>query len=326
MRGRRAVIAALAVVAVVVVVAQVGFYFPRTVDDLFISLRYADHFAHGAGLVYNPGQHVEGFSSPLWVLLQSLGFVLGVEGVVATKLLSLLSLSLLFGLTWRYARRLLGMAPALAMLTLALLAADSYVMAWALLGLETPLYLALLLAWPLALDRHLAWNTRRSASLVVLVGLALCLARPEAPMYVALFGAAQVLEPRPGRNFRTRLRRALVPALVLLGAAVVLLLARHAYYGLWLPHTYYAKQGKWLPHRQARAAVRRRRIRFRARVPGGGVRLGTLACRVAAPPGAAPGHAGLPGLRVLGAARLDAQSATRAARVVVRAAVARGCS
>ncbi len=243
MRLGRGAIGALALLTAIIAAAQIVFYFPRTVDDLFISLRYADHFTHGLGLVYNPGQRVEGFSSPLWLLLQSLGMLLGIEGVVATKLLSLLSLGFLFWLSWSYARRLLQVGPVLSVLLLAALAADSYVMSWGLLGLETPLYLALLLAWPLALARHLARGTRRTAGLCVLSGLALALARPEAPMYVALLGAAQVLEPRPGRALRRRVRRALAPALVLIGLALLLLALRHAYYGLWLPHTYYAKRG-----------------------------------------------------------------------------------
>ena len=38
-------------------------------DDPFITLRYAANLVHGLGPVYNPGQHVEGFTSPLHLLL-----------------------------------------------------------------------------------------------------------------------------------------------------------------------------------------------------------------------------------------------------------------
>ena len=40
--------------------AQVLFYFPRTVDDMFIFLRYAKNAASGRGLVYNLGERVRG--------------------------------------------------------------------------------------------------------------------------------------------------------------------------------------------------------------------------------------------------------------------------
>ena len=38
-------------------------------DDAFISLRYAANLLAGHGLVFNPGERVEGFTSPLWTLL-----------------------------------------------------------------------------------------------------------------------------------------------------------------------------------------------------------------------------------------------------------------
>src|SRR5690348_12188698 len=39
-------------------------------DDSYISFRYARNFAHGYGLVFNPGyEHVEGYSNFLWVVL-----------------------------------------------------------------------------------------------------------------------------------------------------------------------------------------------------------------------------------------------------------------
>ncbi|MBN97985.1 MAG: hypothetical protein CME16_01875, partial [Gemmatimonadetes bacterium] len=38
-------------------------------DDAFITLRYAQNLASGDGLVFNLGERVEGFTSPLWTLL-----------------------------------------------------------------------------------------------------------------------------------------------------------------------------------------------------------------------------------------------------------------
>ena len=35
-------------------------------DDQMISMRYADNLASGNGLVWNPGERVEGFTNPLW--------------------------------------------------------------------------------------------------------------------------------------------------------------------------------------------------------------------------------------------------------------------
>ncbi|MBI4495141.1 MAG: hypothetical protein HY690_20390 [Chloroflexi bacterium] len=42
---------------------------PLTVDDAYITLRYARNLADGAGFAYNPGQPVLGTTTPLWTLL-----------------------------------------------------------------------------------------------------------------------------------------------------------------------------------------------------------------------------------------------------------------
>jgi arabinofuranosyltransferase len=51
---------------------------PRPVDDAYITFRYARNLVRGFGLVYNPGQHVLGTSTPLFtLLLASLAAVTG---------------------------------------------------------------------------------------------------------------------------------------------------------------------------------------------------------------------------------------------------------
>jgi arabinofuranosyltransferase len=40
-----------------------------TVDDAWITFRYARNAAHGLGVVYNAGQRVEGFTSPTWFVM-----------------------------------------------------------------------------------------------------------------------------------------------------------------------------------------------------------------------------------------------------------------
>ncbi len=41
-------------------------------DDMMISMRYANNFAHGLGLVWNEGVRVEGFSNLLWTLYMAI--------------------------------------------------------------------------------------------------------------------------------------------------------------------------------------------------------------------------------------------------------------
>jgi len=41
-------------------------------DDAMISMRYGYNFAHGFGMVWNPGEYVEGFTNPLWTFFMAL--------------------------------------------------------------------------------------------------------------------------------------------------------------------------------------------------------------------------------------------------------------
>ncbi len=46
---------------------------PAPAEDAFITFRYARNLVSGHGLTYNPGEHVMGFTSPLWTLWSALG-------------------------------------------------------------------------------------------------------------------------------------------------------------------------------------------------------------------------------------------------------------
>src|SRR4030042_4093279 len=44
---------------------------PRTIDDAYITFRYAQNLLQGDGLVYNPGQMVLGTTTPVYALLMA---------------------------------------------------------------------------------------------------------------------------------------------------------------------------------------------------------------------------------------------------------------
>jgi hypothetical protein len=216
------------------------YYFPRTVDDLFISLRYAEQWVSGNGLTYNRGEAVEGFSSPLWVALQALLLVCGLSGVTATKLLGLASLAGLLAGVFAFGRRLLGLSPTFAAFATVAVAANTYVVSWATLGLETPLFLALVVAVPVllrtALDGDGHWTQHVALGVAA---LALATSRPEAPLYALTIFVATAT----GAISRAWIKR-LGPGIgAAITAAGLLLWARWATYGSIFPHTYYAKPG-----------------------------------------------------------------------------------
>ncbi len=51
------------------------------IDDSFISFRYARNLVAGHGLVFNPGDPVEGYTNFLWTVVTSLGLALGLEAL-----------------------------------------------------------------------------------------------------------------------------------------------------------------------------------------------------------------------------------------------------
>ena len=78
------------------IIIAAGFIIAETVayditwDDSLIFYRYADNFINGHGLVYNPGEFVEGFSSFLWTLLLALGGFVGIGIPVVARWLGVL--------------------------------------------------------------------------------------------------------------------------------------------------------------------------------------------------------------------------------------------
>ena len=150
-------------------------------DDAMISMRYAWNFAHGTGLVWNPGQHVEGYTNLLMTLYMSAG-ALGLSKVNLVLFVQFSGIACLFGialLTRRIAQLLTADLPEgtqLLCTILAFAAALAYYPLdyWALLGMETGLLALLLLAATLSV-----LTGSRTGVLGVLLGLTF-MTRPDA--------------------------------------------------------------------------------------------------------------------------------------------------
>ena len=67
--GMSSLVAALVLAAGLTHVLSLRFFY----DDAFITFRYAANLAHGHGLVFNPGERVEGYSNFLWTVLLGIG-------------------------------------------------------------------------------------------------------------------------------------------------------------------------------------------------------------------------------------------------------------
>lgn len=153
----------------------------RTIDDAYITFRYARNILAGNGFVYNPGEAVMGTTTPLYTLLMAgLGLVSGgVEApfAVLALIVNALADALTAVLLWRIGKKWQQeMAGAAAGLLWALL---PYSVTFAIGGLETSVYILLLTGCayfyineriaPAALLGSLALLTRPDA--LILLGL-----------------------------------------------------------------------------------------------------------------------------------------------------------
>src|SRR5262252_10245210 len=77
----------LTAAAVTILAAVTGLLSRLTIDDAYITFRYARHFAEGYGLgAWNhTGEHVEGYSSLLWTLLLAGAAWIGADVRIASK-------------------------------------------------------------------------------------------------------------------------------------------------------------------------------------------------------------------------------------------------
>ena len=211
-------------------------------DDAYISLVYAKNWVDGQGLVFNPGERVEGYTNFLWVALMTAPHALGVDAVACTRVLgALASLGLLIA-GWRLAAAISTRPRDPVLLAVPLwLAANGALAFWTLSGMETAAF-ALLVC--LGAERYLR-RGRLDAGAGLLFGLA-ALTRPEGWMFFGLTllhqGGRTLLATRGRPTVRSLW--ALWPAPACFGALVLPHLAwRWTYYGYPLPNTFYAKTG-----------------------------------------------------------------------------------
>ncbi len=180
---------------VVLVLVQIYLVRDVVMGDAFIHFTFARGIAEGQPFFYN-GVFSAGSTSPLWsILLAPLWAVLG-DGIIwGVKIFASVFVALSVVLTYLLAQKLSNNR-ALS-LTASFLLATSYVLPfWAAKGMETPLFVCLVLGSFLAYYKVLEikqGSTRAEILLGVLLGLAI-LTRPEAWFLAAFLGVPLLIQ------------------------------------------------------------------------------------------------------------------------------------
>lgn len=236
--ARAAVGLSLLVSAAHVAVLQ-GFFPSPFQDDAYISLRYARNLATGAGLVFNPGERVEGFTNPLWTLIAAAALALKLKGTLTLLVLGVACYAGLIVSAGRLGAES-SLHPRYRALIPLLTGASTATAYWSLTGMETVPF-----AWAVLEGLRHALRAARTRScgdpwMGLCFGVA-ALLRPEAVGYFGLLlGVLAVHAWRGGA--RPRPDAALVGCLLAFGALVgAYQVFRLSYYGAWLPNTFYAK-------------------------------------------------------------------------------------
>jgi arabinofuranosyltransferase len=196
------------------------------VDDTYIFLRYARNIAEGHGAVFNIGERVEGYTSPLW---------LGVLALLAQLPLSLERAAFFAGggvgaltvlLPVTRERHWGGIVGA------TFLATHLPFVVWAWSGMDTILTASLLLATVLAAEEG------RYGAAGIWFSLAI-LARLDALWFVPAVASILLWKT----SWTQMLRKGWQTAVPCAAVVSLELFWRHQYYGTWVPNTAIAKAG-----------------------------------------------------------------------------------
>lgn len=213
-----------------------AYFMPYTVDDTFITLRYAWNAAHGQGLVFNPGERVEGYSNPSLTLLATAAIAMGLDALTFVKRFGVVCTTLLPLATW-LAGRAFKLDKGYALIAPLLVATNLELAYWGPEGLETPLWTLGVVTWTGLWARRLGGG-ETGVPWSALAGAGLYLTRPEAPLFIlpAIAAEALLLREDPSRR-----KAAIVWVATLAVPCLAWLGFRFVYYGDFVANTYYVK-------------------------------------------------------------------------------------
>ncbi len=207
-------------------------------DDAYTTFRTVENVFQGYGPTYNPGERVQTFTHPLWMLVLCAGRCVSSDPYRVAMCLSL-GLSLI---TVLLLVRAPSVTPVGAMLGVGILSLSRAFMDFSTSGLENPLTHLLLVLFLLSATNPIrSQGTQNRAGLWVLAGLSI-LNRMDIALLFLPWMAHTAWE-----GVRARRARGLLPALVGLSPFIAWEVFALVYYGFPFPNTAYAKLSSGLP-------------------------------------------------------------------------------
>lgn len=222
--------------ALVVAFSALAWMFRFIQDDAFISFRYAKNFAEGYGLVYNPGEKVEGYTNFLWTMFLTIPHFFHLDIINFSQAAGVLLFAFSLFLTFRITKTLTG-SYYFASLALIFTGSNFTFLSYATGGLETQLFTFLLMmAFDIAL--HINNKNNRQLFAISLIFALLMLTRPDAVLFIAIILLYLFYKMH---SFQCDFKNytILIFPFILISASY--LAWKLSYYGDILPNTFYAK-------------------------------------------------------------------------------------
>lgn len=233
-------------IGIIIFTILLAYIWNLTVDDAFISFRYAMHLAQGYGLVWNiGGTPVEGYSNFLWVLIFAILSYLKLDLILASKIIGLLSVFGILVFYWKFLRNifqerksaLLGFG-----IAAALFLANPATAMHTVAGLETMLYTLLIVALSYYTYKIITTPQTRYYYLFSLSALLLSLLRFEGVLItISLIILLALLKYKNYTSFKFE-KSFILPVIALFVIPVTLyMIIRYQYFHELFPMSFLAK-------------------------------------------------------------------------------------
>ena len=222
--------------------------FPKwTVDDAYITCRYADNLAKHGELTWNVGEDpIEGYTGIILPLLLALCIKLGISPILAAKIIGVLSF-FWGGYLLYLIMQLLKVRHSAVSIILIMYFTAPFMYVHAFSGMETSMFSMLILLCVYLLYFRLVFveQVKKIELTLIIMLIILSLTRPEGVILSACILSALGI-------IKWKFEKSGFPKYLLKVSTIFILpcliyfLWRWQYYGLFLPNTFYAKGGEAL--------------------------------------------------------------------------------
>jgi arabinofuranosyltransferase len=215
-------------------------------DDAFISYRYATNFVNGFGLVFNPGEKVEGYTNFLWVMISAMLIKFNIDPLSGTRIITIIFSFLTIFVTYLIATEIFKIIGLISCLSVALLAFNPGFVLWSYSGMETIFFTFLITSGNFFILKFIDEDKSKFLIVASIFFSISSLTRPEGIYFFVLNFLFLLIDSFLRKDWKStsfEIRKFILPVLIFLIIFGSYFIWRYTYYGFLFPNTFYAKTG-----------------------------------------------------------------------------------